>query len=81
VNIEIKTTLIRFARVFVASFVVGASVILSQANQEMFINWESFWKSLIVPACLAGATAGISAIGKLIREFFGDKEWVNKLPF
>jgi hypothetical protein len=80
-SIEIKTTLWRFLRVFVASFAVGASVVLSQANETMFITWESLWKLLVVPACLAGSTAGVSALGKLLREYFGDKEWVSKLPF
>ena len=80
-SIEIKVALWRFLRVFIASFVVGASVVLTQANEIMFINFENIWKLLIVPACLAGSTAGISALGKLLREYFMDKEWVSKLPF
>lgn len=79
---KIKKVLWRFLRVFVASFIVGASVVLSATSEVAFTSFENFLNILVVPACLAGATAAINAIGKLLREYFGEKSGiVNKLIF
>ena len=78
-----KKVLWRFLRVFIASFIAGASVVLSVAKEEAFKSWDNFLTLLIFPAGLAGATAGINAIGKLAREYFGTRNKngaIDKLP-
>lgn len=80
-NIEIKVALWRFLRVFIASFLAGSAIVLSAVGPECFVSWSSFLDKLVIPACIAGLTASISAVGRLMRELWKDEEWATKLPF
>ncbi len=85
----------RYLRVFVSSFIVTFGGVLAAFDgaellgDATIINIGQFLKTLwalaIYPGIIAGATAGISAIGKLFRERFGDKRdyssLIDKLPF
>jgi hypothetical protein len=64
----------RFVRVFIASFIAGGSVVLTAASEVAFTSFENFLRILVVPFCLAGATAGINSLGKLARDYFGSED-------
>lgn len=85
----------RYLRVFISAFLAGfggvlalvdGTKMLGQAADISILEFlKSLWSVAVYPALLAGWTAGISAIGKLIREKLGDKEnydsIYDKMPF
>jgi len=73
----------RFGRTFIAAFLASGSYVLIAVTPDAFNSLDKFLKALLFPFLIAGATAGINAIGKLLRDEFGNKEQtstVDKIP-
>ena len=73
---EWKIILWRFVRVFLAAFI--AQLALSLVVLET-LTIETLWPTLVLPAVIAG----ISALGKAIRDKVGDDKYesrIHKLP-
>ena len=83
----------KFLRVFLSAFIVTFAAVLTEFDgskiiaQGMKFGFGSFlvalWGVVFYPAVLAAITAAISALGKAIREQFGDdgyKSKIHKLP-
>lgn len=83
----------RFGRVFVSAFIVtfaaflaefdGAKIIQVGMKNGFYAFLTALWGVVLYPAVLAAITASISALGKAVREYFGDagyKSKVHKLP-
>lgn len=81
---EWKKVVWRFIRVFISAFLVSGSVVLANATPETLSTWDNFRNMLVFPFLLAGGIAGINAVGKLIRDLFGNEaknSVIDKLLF
>ena len=83
----------RFGRVFLSAFVVTFGAVLTEFDGSKIIAvgmkfgfggfLAALWGVVFYPAVLSAIVAGISALGKAIREQFGDsgyKSKIHKLP-
>ncbi len=71
-------------RTFISAFLVGGSIVLINAGTDAFMSWANFLHLLVYPFLLAGAVAGVNAVGKLLRSLFGAEtkdSLIDKLPF
>ena len=83
----------RFGRVFISAFVVTLAAALAEFDGSKLVAegmqngfWAfltALWGVVFYPAVLSAIVAAISALGKAVREYFGDAEYkskVHKLP-
>ena len=90
---KIRKVAWRFGRVFVSAFIVTFAAVLTEFDGAKIIQvgmkngfhafLAALWGVVIYPAVLSAITASISALGKAVREYFGDKDYkskVHKLP-
>lgn len=89
----IKKVAWRFFRAFLSAFLVTFTsfVVVFDGSDIIAVGLESgfkaflvnLWAVVVYPALLASIIAGIQALGKAIREYYGDEEYkslVHKLP-
>jgi len=91
---KIKKVFWRFARVFASAALVNFGAMLSLIDAKKILGdslavspavfLKALWGIAIYPAILSAIIAGLAALGKAIREYYGDKNFnskVHKLPF
>jgi hypothetical protein len=66
-------------RAFVASFIPTLGLMLSSITIDDVGDKETLYK-FILSACLAGVVAGLTALGKYIRNLFSESEIAQKIP-
>ena len=65
-----KQVLWRFARVWLSAFLVSIALTAKDVN-----NLDNLWPLVLYPALIAG----ISALGKALRENLGEGDYTNKV--
>jgi len=89
----IKKVAWRFLRVFLSAFLVTFGTVLAGLDGGQIIQdgikigfvafLKALWAVALYPAILSAIIAGVNALGKAIREYFGDDKYqskVHKLP-